>query len=59
MLAKEAARSKNIHYVFDSIPKSTLQYKAEEEAKKNGKPSSQRPTKQQPLENNFLQSRTD
>jgi hypothetical protein len=34
MLAKEAVRSENMQYVFDRIPKSTLQYKAEEEAKK-------------------------
>jgi hypothetical protein len=34
MLAKEAARSENMQYVFDRIPKSTLQYKAEEEVKK-------------------------
>jgi ribonuclease HI len=32
MLAKEAARSENMQCVFDRIPKSTLQYKAEEEA---------------------------
>jgi ribonuclease HI len=32
-LAKEAARSENMQYAFDRIPKSTLQYKAEEEAK--------------------------
>jgi len=32
-LAKEAARSENMQYVFDRIPKSTLQHKAEEEAK--------------------------
>jgi len=34
MLAKEAARSENMQYVFDRISKSTLQYNAEEEAKK-------------------------
>ena len=34
MLAKEAARSENMQYVFDRIPKSTLKYNAEEEAKK-------------------------
>ena len=34
MLAKEAARSENMQYVFDRIPKSTLQHKAEAEAKK-------------------------
>ena len=34
MLAKEAAWSENMQYVFDRIPKSTLQYKAEEESKK-------------------------
>jgi hypothetical protein len=34
MLAKEAARSENMQFAFDRIPKSTLQYKAEEEAKK-------------------------
>jgi len=32
-LAKKAAWSENMQYVFDRIPKSTLQYKAEEEAK--------------------------
>ena len=31
-LAKEAARSEKTQYVFDRIPKSTLQHKAEEEA---------------------------
>jgi len=34
MLAKEAARSENMQCVIDRIPKSTLQYKAEEESKK-------------------------
>ena len=34
MLPKEAAWSENMRYVFDRIPKSALQYKAEEEAKK-------------------------
>jgi hypothetical protein len=34
MLTKEAARSENMQYVFDRIPKSTLQYKADEVAKK-------------------------
>jgi ribonuclease HI len=32
-LAKEAARSENMQYVFDRIPKSTLQNEAEEEVK--------------------------
>jgi len=59
MLAKEAARSENMQYVFDRIPESTLQYNAEEETKKNSKPSGQRPTMRQPLDNNFLQSRKD
>ena len=34
MLAKEAARSENMQFVYDRIPKSTLQHKAGEEAKK-------------------------
>ena len=32
-LAKEAARSENMQYVLDRIPKSTLHHKAEVEAK--------------------------
>jgi ribonuclease HI len=33
-LAKQAARNDNMQYVFDRIPKSTFQHKAEEEAKR-------------------------
>jgi len=36
-----------------------IKYKAEEESKKKGKLSGQRPTKRQPLDNTFLQSRTE
>jgi ribonuclease HI len=58
-LAKEAARSENMQYVFDRIPKSTSQHEAEEEAKQEWQTEWSRPTKRRPLDNTFLQFRTD
>ena len=59
MLAKEAARSENMQYLFDRILKASYNIKQKRKPKKNGKPSGQRPTKRQPLDNTFLQSRID